>query len=474
MLKLIRIFAFSSIIALAACKVGNDYKKPQFANMPEAFKEAAKQDKKSEIEQNWWKNFNDPILDKLVDIALKDNIDIKIAASRISQARAVAKVAKYDLLPTVNIKGDAVRQGNRLVFGKAPFDLTKPFDSFQAGFDASWELDLFGGKRRELESRKAALESAKAESENAKIVIIAEIAKNYSEIRLYQNQITSQKDIIKAAENNLKIMQERFKVGNNNQSEVIEAQNSLSQSQSRLNSYQELLTNSQYSLDILLGGKIADATNIIGDVKPIPLASGDFILAAPANIIAGRPDIKSAERKLAEAVAKHNVAIAGLFPDISLSGFFGLIASDESKLLQAGSKSYQFGGGLLFPILNYSKISANIDFAKAESEEAALNYRKSILTALSDIEKSLSSYKKSDQNRILADDTVKQNWHALEIADMRYKQGISSFVEVLQARKTLLDSQIDLADKNAKTTQNLIAVYKNLGGGWNLKQADKK
>jgi NodT family efflux transporter outer membrane factor (OMF) lipoprotein len=466
MKKYIAIICITAL--LSGCKVGPDYKKPD-VNLPATW-QADTQKQTDAIQQDWWKHFHDPVLDQLIEKAVAGNFDFKIAAARIAEARAASSSAWADLTPMVNAKATAVRQANEIGFpgnaGSFPFDIKKPFDIYQPGFDASWELDLFGGKRRGLESANAELEAAEASRDDARVSILAEVARTYVNIRAYQTQLAIANETIKSNEETLKLSKQRFNAGEVPKLDVARANAQLTQSQSQLPYYQSMLAEAEYSMDVLLGSQPGSTHTIVAEVKPVPVGDKALVLAAPASVIANRPDIRMAERKLASATAQQGVATAQLFPDISLSGFLGFFSTNTSGLFTAANKAWNIGGSITLPILNYSKIKANINAADARQEEAFETYQKSIVVALTDVEKSVTSYDKEEEHRELLGKTAQENAHAVKITRERYKAGLSSFLEVLDAERTLYTSQSQAADADAKASQDMVAVYKSLGGGW--------
>jgi len=226
------------------------------------------------------------------------------------------------------------------------------------------------------------------------------------------------------------------------------------------------LAQAEYSLDVLLGEQPGAAHALVGSTGAIPASDKKIVLMAPAAVIAHRPDIRVAERKLAAATAQQGVAVAQFFPDISLSGFVGLLNTNASSLLQAGSKSWMVGGNVLWPILSYGKLSANLDSANAGQQEALATYQKTMISALSDVERSVTAYTEQEKYRQSLMKAVADNRHASKISQERYKEGLTSFLEVLDAERTLYNSQNQLTDASARTSENMVAVYKSLGGGW--------
>jgi multidrug efflux system outer membrane protein len=467
---------FFGLLVLASCKLGPDYHAPDML-LPSHWLESKKVDEKNTaLQEKWWKQFHDPVLDDLITRALKQNFDLQIAKTHIEQARAVMRASRSDLFPVGSMTASATREANLFQLGNLSFPA--PFNLFQAGFDASWEADLFGGNKRALESSTALFKASKANRDDVRVSLLAEVARSYVEIRKLQAQIAVANAVVASEQKNVSIRQELFTTGNTAETDAIAARTELLKAQSQLLDYQDTLVIREYALDVLLGEKPGYVKSVTGDARAIPVADKNIVMLAPADVIANRPDIRAADRELAASTAEIGVAKAKLFPDISLSGFFGFLSTDTDKLLQANSKSWSLGGNLLWPVFNYGKLSAGVAAVKAQTEEALLNYKKTVLAALADVESSLSSYNKAEETRLLADKAVAENLHGVTIADMRYKSGVTSLVDVIVARRALYSAQIQAANTAASSAEGFIAVYKSLGGGWKQpeepKQAPKK
>jgi NodT family efflux transporter outer membrane factor (OMF) lipoprotein len=304
------------------------------------------------------------------------------------------------------------------------------------------------------------------------VILLAEVARTYVDIRQYQAQLDTAEATIVANKNTLAIAQQRLAAGDTPGLDVTQAQAQLEQTESQLPQYQNLLAQAEYSMDVLLGEQPGATHTLTAKSAPIPTSDKKLVLAAPASIIANRPDIRVAERKLASATAQQGVAVAKFFPDISLSGFIGLLNTNAGNLLTAGSQSWMMGASVLWPILSYGTLSANLDAANAQQQEALATYQKSIIAALSDVEKSVTAWTEQDKLQQALAKTTASDRHALDVSRQRYKEGLTSFLEVLDAERTLNASQIQLTEARAQTAQNLIAVYKSLGGGWTASAAN--
>jgi NodT family efflux transporter outer membrane factor (OMF) lipoprotein len=472
-MKILRNFLLitSSLLALAACTVGPDYQKPDSLLPSGWFSAGANKPinpTKEAADEMWWRNFNDPVLNTLIAQTAQNNLDLKIAVARVAQARATRADASADMLPKVNITGSAVRQANQFAFPAGPPGLTAPFNTFQAGFDASWELDVFGGKRRALEGAEADVEAAEAQGADTLVSLLAEVARTYIDIRQYQTQLSLASDVVKAERGTADIAQERYKAGQTAHVDVTRANAELANAQAQIPYYQNMLAQAEYSADVLLGAQPGTAHGLINGTGDIPAANKKLILDAPAAVIANRPDILASERKLASATARQGVAAAQFFPDISLSGFLGLLTTDAGKILDIHSKSWRAGASVLWPILNYGTLTANQELADASKDEALAGYQKTVIAALSDVEKSYTAYIKQQDYQAALEKAVKDNRQAMSVARARYKDGLVAFLEVLDAQRTLYASESRMAEATAKTSQNLVALYKSLGGGWKI------
>ncbi|MDE2029220.1 MAG: efflux transporter outer membrane subunit [Alphaproteobacteria bacterium] len=456
-------------LSLAACEVGPDYAPPA-TNAPKAW-DADRQGSFGTIDQNWWKNFNDPVLSELIGKATQGNFDLQIAEARIAQARAGVASATAALLPQGDVKGTATREANQMAMpgGSAnPFGslLHKPFNLFQTGFDASWELDLFGGNRRAREAAQAEMQAFEASRDDLMVSLRAEVARTYVDIRQYQAQIEIAKDTVAADCKSLQIARQRFKVGEAARLDVTQAEAALESARQKLPALQSQLVQSEYALDVLLGAQPGTARKIIAVTKPIPVSNKELVLAAPAAVIAQRPDIRMAERKLAATTAQQGVAAAKFFPDISLSGFFGALNTSAENLVIAGNESWMASGSILWPILSYGSLSANLHAANAQQQEAMAFYRKTVFGALADVDKALSAYTEQEKTLRATSAEAGKDRQSLAIARDRYRAGVTALDGVLDARRTFDAARDKQAQAEATATQDLIALYKSLGGGW--------
>ena len=455
---------------LYGCMLGPDYKKPE-TTLPRQWQSTASSEAAISNQQAWWQNFHDEVLNQFISKAAKDNFDLKIAETRITQARAMQAVAQAALRPGGDLMASANRQGNQIGFpgnSNSSFAemLKQPFNIFKTGFDASWELDLFGGHRRDAESARADFTAAEFSRDDLRISILAEVAKTYFDIRRYQNQLNLAEQIYAANQKTTEITQQRFAVGDNAGIEVAQSSSVEAQSHSQIDYYRNLLSQAEFSLDVLLGEMPGYSHSLVNITAALPSIDSQLFLSTPAAVIAQRPDILYAERKLASATAQQGALLAKFFPDVSLTGFIGLFNTNAGNFLNVSSKSWSMGGNIFWPILSYGSLSANLDAANAKQQEAMHNYQKAILTALADVELAYTAYSEQDKFRLSLEVAVSAEQKAHAISIERYHAGLTNYLDVLEAARRLYNVQNQLYQAQAQTAQNLIAVYKSLGGGW--------
>jgi NodT family efflux transporter outer membrane factor (OMF) lipoprotein len=459
----------ASGVLLLGCAVGPDYQKPE-SKTPPAWLSAnnkapnAPTDTQVTIEETWWKNFNDPVLSQLIDKALLGNYDLKIAEARIEQARAARGSAFAALLPTGDAKAGVTRA--QLPPALAFPGLSNPLNIYQADIDASWELDLFGGHRRALEGATYDVEASEATLADARVSLLAEVARTYVDICKYQTELKITSDIVAADQNTVDLTKERATGGDVAGIDATQAEAQLETEKAQVPVYQSLLAQTEFSMDLLLGEQPGATQSLVGATTAIPVSDKTVVLAAPAAVIDHRPDIRIAERQLASATAQQGVAAAQFYPDISLSGFLGLINPHISDLLTKTSTAWMMGSSVTWPILSYGSLAANQESADAHQKEALATYQKTVLAAFADVEKAVTAYTKEQDYRDAFAQSVDKNREASAVAKQRYENGLTSFLETLDADRTLYNSEIQLAEANAMTSEDLISVYKSLGGGW--------
>jgi NodT family efflux transporter outer membrane factor (OMF) lipoprotein len=452
------------LAGLAGCTVGPDYRQPVPAvpNHWQAGKEAPADLKPIDPTalKTWWKTFGDASLDRLIDQALGGNLDLKMALARIDQARAERRGTRAELFPKVDVSAGVQRQDN-------PFPGLAPgirYNLFELGFDALWEVDLFGRQQRRLEAASADLDAARDEYSQALVTLTADLARSYIEYRSLQNQLRITRSNLEAQRHTLKLTERLFEEGVGTRHDVVRARAQAETTEALLPSLEAGQIAALRQLEVLVGRQPGSLAINLGESGAVPAAPGREILASPAMAIRHRPDLRMAERRLAAATAMQGAATAELFPKLSLSAFLGFRNTDLESLFKSAAFSYSTAANLMQPLLNFGRIRAGMDLAKARQQEAYLAYEQAVLKALQETETALTRYLKEEGRRQILARAVADQHESVRLSKMRYREGVISFLDVLDAQRALYVADIELARSEAAASINLIAVYKSLGG----------
>lgn len=460
-----------AVILTSGCTVGPDYRRPEPA-VPPAW-QTAEQDgiKKSRIAPAqlaaWWQVLNDPLLSRLVKEADTNNLDLKLAAARLQEARARRGYTAADRYPSLQAGAGASRIGSSEETGSG-----KTSDSFGIQFDASWEIDLFGKKRRSLEAATSTAEAALEDLRATRVSLLAEVVLTYIELRSYQAQLAILEANISSQAETWQIASWRNRSGLVTQLDEDQARMSLEQTRSLLPTLHGSLEQTRNSLAVLLGrqpGTLPELTS----AAPLPLAPAELAIGVPADTLRQRPDIRSAERRLAAATAQIGVATAARYPALSLSGSVGLQAMAVDNLFQPGAMLYSLAANTVMTIFDSGRIRQNIEIQNAVQEQAKLQYQSSVLTALRDVENSLIAYAQELNRRQALTQAVQAAQSAAGIAGSQYRAGLVDFPSVLETQRSLLSVQEQLVRCEAAVVSNLARLYKALGGGWSQTEPDQ-
>lgn len=454
----------AGLIGLAGCAVGPDYREPITAvpNRWQAEKAASAELKPidSTILKTWWKAFGDVRLDHLIDLTLRGSLDLKMALARIDQARAERRGTRAELFPKVDVSAGVQHQENPFP-GLAP-DIR--YNLFELGFDTLWEVDLFGRQQRRLEAASADLDAAKDAYSQTLVTLTADLARSYIEYRSFQNQLRITRSNLEAQRHMLKLTERLFEEGVGTRHDVVRARAQTETTAAQIPALEAGLIATLRQLEALVGRQPGSLAADLDEPGTVPAAPGREILASPAAVIRHRPDLRIAERRLAAATALHGSAIAELFPKLSLSAFLGFRNTDLESLFKSAAFSYGTAANLMQPLLNFGRIRAGIDLAEARQQEAYLVYEKAVLEALRETETALTRYLKEELRRQTLTRAVADQHESVRLSQMRYQEGVISFLDVLDAQRALYASDIELARSEAAAATNLIAVYKSLGG----------
>jgi outer membrane protein, multidrug efflux system len=471
--------ALSGAWFAGGCSVGPNYKKPEVKVASEwaEAKQSGVDARPAELAR-WWTSFNDPLLNSLVERAVGSNLDLRQAEARIREARALRAVTASGEWPTLDVSGSysrsrasenafslpAQRAGGGLPFSAS----TEPQNLFRTGFDASWEIDVFGGVRRSVEAADATIDATVENRRAALVTLLGDVAKNYIDLRGFQHRIEVAQANLKAQQETLDLTKVRFQAGLASDLEVAQAEGQLNTTAAQIPTLESLLKQAAHRLDVLLGSPPGALADELSPNAPIPALPPEVLVGLPSELLRRRPDIRSAERQLAAATAQVGAATADLFPKFSLTGAAGLQSISASDWFTGRSRFWSIGPTLSWPIFDAGRIRANIEIRNAQQEQALTQYEKTILTAFEDVENSLVNYSREQARYRSLSQAVAANRRAAELSNELYTRGLVDFLNVLENQRALYASENDLAQSEAAMAANLVSLYKALGGGWDI------
>lgn len=470
------VVTLSLIPLLTACMaVGPNYRKPELATPKQWSVPTAK----AMHTEQWWQLFNDPILNDLIKQAIATNLDLAQALVRIKDARVQRSAVFAAAMPSLSAHSNVSRRLNNSSMGGSSSTAGGGFgignqitNIFQSGFDASWELDFFGGVQRTAEAMNATLDSEIENSRDVLVTLLAEVARNYIELRGQQKLLAITLDNLAAQQEVEQLTQVRQQSGLSNGLEVTQAQALVATTSASIANYETQIQQSIHALSVLLGRdpnyllsrlQVTESAQL--SVTEIPKTTTETIPDLPSELLKRRPDIRHAERLMAVAVANIGIATAELYPKINLTAFLGLQNSNITSLTPVG-KSWSTAASLSMPIFNWGKLQADIKSKRAQSEQAFLSYQATILKAFKEVEDALVAYHQEQQRNQALEQAVAANELAVQLADERYQKGLTGFIDVLNSQQALLQSQSELTRSELAISTNLVALYKALGGGW--------
>jgi len=463
-------------ITLVGCAVGPDYRPPE-TKVPEKWngQEVVTKAQTSKTTTSpvtlvaWWTTFNDPTLNSLVEMAIRANLDLRQAEARIRQARAARGVAGAPLLPQADASAlyQKSQGSSEAAGGGAIATVGGVRELFQVGLDASWEIDIFGGTRRNLEAATAALRTAVEDRRDVLITLVGEVGTNYLSLRGFQQQIAIARKNLEAQKQTAQIIHRRFAAGLVSRLDVANADAQVATTAAQIPVLESSARAAIYSLGVLLGRYPGALEQDLIKSSPIPPTPPEIPLGLPSDLIRRRPDIRRAEAKLHAATARIGVATAELFPKFSLTGSFGISADDLPRIGNVStSKFWSISPSVTWPIFAGGRIRWNIKLQDAIQEETLAAYEKAVLTALKDVETALVSYAKEQEHHRSLAAAVASNRQAVDLSMKLYLAGKTDFLNVLTAQRSLYVNEDALTQSTHTLATNLIALYKALGGGW--------
>jgi multidrug efflux system outer membrane protein len=419
----------------------------------------------------WWTSFNDSELDSLIQRAAQSNPDLQAAAARLRQARAVREMSAANLWPTLDASGSyahAKQSRNQPLIGALPLPPNFPFEYsvYQAGFDASWEIDIFGAKRRALEAATAEWEEAIEARNDAMVSLLAEVARTYVELRGGQLRLEITQRDISLQEEALELTRSRFKAGVATELDVTRAAALLADVQAASPPLVTQVRSAMYGLAILVGREPGKLVAELSPSKPVPPVPPEVPIGLPSDLLSRRPDVRRAERQLAAETARIGMAKSDWFPKLSLTGDAGQESVSLNKWFEPGSLFWSFGPSLQWRALDFGRVRAEVRAQTAVQEAALATYEKAVLNSLQEAENALVAYAQEQNRRGALADELAQDRRSLDMADGLYAEGRVNFLDVLDARRSLYQAEDQLAVSEQEVSLDLISLYKALGGGW--------
>jgi NodT family efflux transporter outer membrane factor (OMF) lipoprotein len=461
-----------ALLVLAGCAVGPNYHPPR-TEPPAAFANGNQTNLvPAPITIEWWRQFQDPLLDRLVEQALATNQDLRIATARVREARALRTEAVADAFPVP--AGYAGYNKSLSSKDSVPFPLTRQqreLQLFTAGFDATWELDIFGHVRRSLEASSADLAASVATRQDVQVSLIAEVARNYIELRGQQNLLAVARQNATNQRETLDLTQDKFKAGRATELDAARARAQLNSTLAAVPPLEGSIKHAIYRLGVLTGQSPTALEPELSPAQPIPALPPLVNLGDPAGLLRRRPDIRAAERRLAAATARIGIETADLFPRVTFNGNLGLAANHLAGLGKPGTDTYSFGPQLTWAALDLGHVRARIRAAHARADAELADYQRTVLTALEETENALVDFDREEARRDFLAASERAAAEAMTLARQRYDSGIADFLPVLDAERTQLDVQAQLAQSQTRTATTLLALYKALGGGWEVQPA---
>lgn len=414
--------------------------------------------------ETWWKALNDPLLDSLIERASAGNLDLQEAAARVMEAQARRGIATGERFPDINGSGDVTRTRTSEDFFP-PTGKTNDY-TYGLGLDSSWEIDFWGRIRRLVESADASLEASVEAYRDVQVILYAEIALNYVEVRTLQTRISFAESNVKTQRDSLEITEARLKAEITGELDVRQAQLNLARTESTIPALRASMKQAINRLGVLLGEFPSALYVELIISAPIPQPSENITVSMPANLLRQRPDIRQAERELAAQTARIGVATSELYPRFSLLGDFGF--AGDSDIFDYKKRAWSIGPSFRWNIFDGGRVRSFIRVEDARTEQALVRYEKAVLDALEEVENSMILYTEEIKRRGFLEDSVEAAQESVDLVKILYINGLTDFQNVLDMERSRFEQQDDFANSKGRVTQNVIKIYRALGGGWDI------
>jgi NodT family efflux transporter outer membrane factor (OMF) lipoprotein len=462
--------AAAALLSLAGCAaVGPNYKASE-PNAPAGWHTELRQGLSAEETSprqlaGWWTTLNDPLLTSLVEQAVNNNLDLKQATAKVREARARRGISRAGMFPTLDASGSATRSKSSGSAASNSF--------YSVGFDAGWEVDIFGGVRRAVEAAEADLAASRENLRDVLVSLTAEVALNYLDTRTFQARLAVAEGNLAIQQQTFDLTQSRYEAGLDNELVLQQARYNLESTKAQIPTLRSGLEEAKNRLAVLTGKIPGSVHELLAQTRPIPVIPPTVAVGVPAETLRQRPDIRLAERNFAAQTARIGVATADLYPKFRLTGSIGLESIKSADLFKSASQTWNIGPSISWNLFDAGAIRQNIEVQSAIGEQYLLAYEATVLGALEEVENALTAYAEEQLRRerlVAAVDAARQ---AEALAANQYSAGLVDFTTVLNAQQSLLSFEDQLSQSDGAVTSNLIRLYKALGGGWSSSPAPR-
>src|SRR3984893_16620089 len=457
--KLLPLLLMLLVLLPSGCAVGPRYRPPQPTGVKYHAADA-NLETEAPIDARWWKEFEDPVLDSLVDRTLTSNNSIRIARARLAESRAIFDERKLDRYPTVPVRASYQHSKQQIPgFG----DQRRTINNFTSGFDAFWEADLFGRVSHGIAAARAENQAVEADLHDAQVSVVAELARNYFELRGAQWRLAVAERSLTNQRETLRLTQLRRDAGVGEEQDVASAAARVAAIEATIPSLNLDVSRAEYRLAVLTGTRPGELHADLGP-RTYPAIAKILPIGNPGELLQRRPDVRSAERRLAAASERQGVAVASLFPQVSVSGFVGFIAGRGSLFFTGDSRAWSVSPGLSWSAFDLGRARARVHGSNAATEETLAFYEDTVLRALEETETALASYHAQQAQLIKLNDQARESKRAADVARLRYREGVVDFLSLLDAERTQLQAEDAVAESEKNVYVAVIALYKALGG----------
>ncbi len=491
-----------AVLLLCGCTLGPDFKPPE-ASAPETWtsasaKPAASVPVAAPIDPNWWSLFQDNELTTLEEHVATENLDVRVATIRLAESRAQLGIIAADAYPNfeANASYQHTKPSNNGEFSGLTGGAASPssgangaagnttgglrgstipaLDIYQYGFDSTWELDLWGRVRRAVEAADASVTSSAETRRDTLLTSLAEVARDYLQLRGTQVRLQIARDNLKSAEQSQELTRERALGGVTTDLDVANASAQVATFAAEIPSLEQQERQFINALSLLLGQPPQALKDELAEARPVPPVPPRIPVGLPSELARRRPDIRQAEAQLHAATATIGVAEANFYPSFTLGGSVGIQGLQLAQLFDLSSLMYALGPSINIPIFEGGRLKSTLELRQQQQKEAAVVYERTVLNAWHEIDNSISAYQAEQHRRDQLAEAVVQNERAVSLAQSRYEQGVSDFLQVLDAQRSLFVTQQALADSTTTIDTDLVAIYKALGGGWEIDFPDQQ